>query len=61
MKITSHENFYHENFHLNTKQIMVSFNSYTTINTPYNWPAFLAASCLNIGYFSSHELTRIRN
>ena len=48
-------------FHLNTKQITVSFNSYTTINTPYNWPAFLAASCLNIGYFSSHELTRIRN
>ena len=27
-----------------------SIKSYTTINSPYNWPAFLAASCLNIGY-----------
>ena len=33
----------------------------TTINTHYNWPAFLVASCLNIGYLSSHELIRIRN
>ena len=48
-------------FHLNTKQITVLFYSYTTINTPYNWPALLAASCLNIGYFSSHKLTTIRN
>ena len=38
-----------------------SINSYTTINIPYNWPAFLAASCLNIGYTSSYELIRIRN
>ena len=30
--------------------IQYSINSYTTINTPHNWPAFLAASCLNIGY-----------
>ena len=29
---------------------------YTIINTPYNWPAFLTASCLNIGYMSSYEL-----
>ena len=36
-------------------------NSYTTINTPYNWPAFLAASCLNIGYLSLPELIRIHN
>ena len=34
--------------------------SYTTINTPYNWPAFLAALCLNIGYLL-HELIRIRS
>ena len=31
--------------------------SYTTINTPYDWPAFLAASC----YLSLHELIRICN
>ena len=37
----------------------VQYYSYTTINTPYNWPAFLAASCLNIGYISSYELIRI--
>ena len=30
-----------------------STNSYTTITTPYNWPAFLAASCLNIEYMST--------
>ena len=36
-------------------------NSYTTINTPYNWPASLTASCLNIGYLSLHKLIRIRN
>ena len=40
--------------------IQYSINSYT-INTPYNWPAFLAASCLNIGYTSSYELIKIRN
>ena len=44
-----------------TPCILLLFNSYTTINTPYNWPAFLAASCLNIGYLSLHELIRIRN
>ena len=39
---------------------IIIINSYTTINTPYNWPAlsFLAASCLNIGYL---ELIKIRN
>ena len=37
-----------------------SINSYTTINTPYYWPAFLAASCLNIGYMSIYKLIRIR-
>ena len=26
-----------------------------------NWPAFLAAPCLNIGYLSLQELIRIRN
>ena len=26
-----------------------------------SWPAFLAASCLNIGYLSLHELIRIHN
>ena len=36
-------------------------NSFTTTNTPYNWPAFLAASCLNIGYMSSFALIRIHN
>ena len=35
--------------------------SYTAINTPYNWPAFIAPSCLNIGYVSSYKLIRIRN
>ena len=44
-----------------TQCILLLFNSYTTINTPYNWPAFLAASYLNIGYLSLHELIRIRN
>ena len=34
---------------------------YATINTPYNWPAPLAAFCLNIGYVSSYKLIRIRN
>ena len=29
--------------------------------TPYNWPASIAASCLNIEYLSIHELIRIRN
>ena len=38
-----------------------NFNSYTIINTPYNWPVHLAASCLNIGYVSSYELIRIHN
>ena len=23
----------------------VQYNCYTTINTPYDWPTFLAASC----------------
>ena len=32
---------------------------YTTINTPYNWQPFLAASCLNIRYSSLNELIRI--
>ena len=29
-----------------------SINNYfqPTINTPYNWPAFLVAFCLNSGY-----------
>ena len=35
--------------------------SYTTNNTPYNWPASLAASCLNIGFTSSYALIRICN
>ena len=34
----------------------VQYNSYTTINTLHNWQAFLAASCLNIGYISSYAL-----
>ena len=38
-----------------------SINFYTTINGSYNWSAFLAASCLNIGYMSSYELIRICN
>ena len=41
--------------------IIIIIIIYTTINTPYNWPAFLAASCLNIGYLSLYELFRIRN
>ena len=41
--------------------ILHSINSYTTINTPYNWPAILAASCWNIGYMYSYELIGIRN
>ena len=44
---------------------LYSVNSYTTINktinTLYNWPAFLAASWLNIRYVSSYELIKIRN
>ena len=28
-------------------------------NTPYDWPAFLASSCLNIGHLSLHKLIRI--
>ena len=39
--------------------VQYSINSYTAINTPYDWPAFLAASCLNIGYVSLYELIRI--
>ena len=39
----------------------VVINSYTTINTPYNWSAFLTAFCLNLGYVSLYELIRIRN
>ena len=31
-----------------------TINSYTIINTPYNWPAFLTASCL-IRCTSSYE------
>ena len=33
---------------------------HTTIKTniPYNWPAFLAASCFNGGYKSSYALIR---
>ena len=27
--------------------IEYGIKSYTTIKTPYNWPAFLTASCLN--------------
>ena len=38
-----------------TKLIQYSINSYTTISIPYNWPAFLAAYYLNIGYVSSYE------
>ena len=30
------------------QNLQYSINAYTTINTPYNWPAFLTASCLNI-------------
>ena len=41
--------------------IYYSINSYTTIYAPYNWPAFLAISCLNIGYVSSYGLIRIHN
>ena len=37
--------------------LLLLFNSYMTINTPYNWPAFLAALCLSIGY----KLIRMRN
>ena len=37
-----------------------SINSYAPINIPYNWPAFLAASCLNSGYMSLYALIRIR-
>ena len=40
--------------------LLLLFNSYTTINTPYNWSAFLAASCLNIEYLSL-QLVGIRN
>ena len=41
-------------------QIHACMHSYTTINIPYNWPAFLAASCLNIECMFSYELIRIR-
>ena len=54
----------HENLipqKLITVCVLYGINSYTTINTPYNWPAFLAASCLNSGYTSSNALIRIRN
>ena len=44
-----------------TKSIQYSINSYTTINTPYNWLAFLVASCFNSGYMSSYVLVRICN
>ena len=49
-------NAIHENL-IPTKysSYVYSVNSYTTINTPYNWPALLAASCLNIGYMSAYE------
>ena len=43
---------------------LISMNNHTVhykiINIPYNLPAFLAASCLNIGYMSSYALIRIR-
>ena len=45
--------------HRKLTTIPYSINSCTTINTTYNWPAFLAASCLNIGYMSSYALIRI--
>ena len=41
--------------------IQYSINSYTTINTPYNWLVFLAASSLNTWYMSSYELVRMCN
>ena len=36
-------------------------DSYITINTPYNWPAFSSASYLNIGYVLSYKLIGIHN
>ena len=39
-----------------------NINSYITIinaNIPYNWPTFLAASCLNYGSMSSYALIRV--
>ena len=55
----------HENYDLHkiNKHALkyATINSYTTINTAYNWPVFLVTSCLNIGYVSLYELIRIRN
>ena len=41
------------------KNHAVQYYSYTIINTPYEWPAFLAASCVNSRYMSSYALIRI--
>ena len=38
--------------------IQYSINSYTIINTPYNWSAFLAAYCFNSGHMSLYELIK---
>ena len=46
---------------LHLKHHVYYYYYYTTINTPYNSPAFLAASCLNIGYLSLFKLITIRN
>ena len=60
MHINKKPNEIHENL-IPTKFTVQYIYSYTTtINTPYNWPAFLTASCLDIGYVYSCELIRIR-
>ena len=43
---------------INGSDLLYSINSYTTINTniPYNWPALLAASCLDSRYIYSYAL-----